>query len=179
MVSHKDGQADRGPETSSFELWGCSNVEQQPSALHLPRTIATFPFLHDFCSQFCSFGILLLFSILVYFHLYFNSFFLFFKLLLDLPLPSSLDLALTVAAKLPEAQCYFLFCFFLTVNTLSDKPFIILCNNVQFFLFGTKVNAYLNLCVCVYVKGIFILLFYFCRVLNFVYEKTFPPGQHL
>lgn len=39
---------------------GLHDVEQQPSALHLPPTISTFPFLHDFCSQFCSFSIILL-----------------------------------------------------------------------------------------------------------------------
>lgn len=45
--------------------------------------------------------------------------------------------------------------------------FISFCAIMLFFLFGTKVNAYL-IFVCVYVKGVFILLFYF-RVLNFVY----------
>lgn len=73
-------------------------------------------------------------------------FLVFCLLLLDLvvmPSPSSVDLASTLAAKLPEVQCY----FFLTVYTLKNKLFFILCNNV-IFLFGTKVNAYLILCVC-------------------------------
>lgn len=34
------------------------------------------------------------------------------------------------------------------------------------------------MCVCVNVKGIFIQLFYFCRVFNFVY-KTYPQATTL
>lgn len=83
---------------------------------------------------------------------------------------SSLDLISTLAAKLPTVS------FLQLIHLKTNVFFSILCNNV-IFLFETKVRAYLISCVCI-CKGIFILLFYFCRVLNFVYE-TFPQAASL
>lgn len=141
-------------------------MEQQPSALHLPP-LYTFPplflffFLHDFNSnfffQYCVFLLCVQVGLL------------FWNLALTVLL-SSLDLISTLAAKLPTVS------FLQLIHLKTNVFFSILCNNV-IFLFETKVRAYLISCVCI-CKGIFILLFYFCRVLNFVYE-TFPQAASL
>lgn len=72
-------------------------------------------------------------------------------------LPSLFDLVKPIAAKLPVVVTFFTF-------TLENKG-LIWCNNI--YLFETKVNAYLILCINVR----HFILFYFCRV--FICLQTF------
>lgn len=56
----EDGRADRGPETSSFHSGAAATQSNSPQLCIFLLFISTFPFLHDFCSQFGSFSIMLL-----------------------------------------------------------------------------------------------------------------------
>lgn len=124
LVLKEDGRTDGRTEDQRPAVF---TLEQQPSALHLPSTISTFPFLHDFCSLFCSFSIILL-SVFCFLIFSFRSRCLFLSDSVVTPSPSSLDLVLTLAAKLPVAQCYFFF------THLRTKTFSF-CAITFFFLF--------------------------------------------
>ena len=60
FVPTEDGRADRGPETSSFHSGAAATQSNSPQLCIFLLLISTFPFLHDFCSQFGSFSIMLL-----------------------------------------------------------------------------------------------------------------------
>lgn len=155
----------RGPETSSFYSEGSSTWNSSPQLCIFLLSVPSLPFffsffLHDFNSIFFQYCVFLLCV---------QVGLLFWNLALTVLL-SSLDLISTLAAKLPTVS------FLQLIHLKTNVFFSILCNNV-IFLFETKVRAYLISCVCI-CKGIFILLFYFCRVLNFVYE-TFPQAASL
>lgn len=156
----------RGPETSSFYSEGSSTWNSSPQLCIFLLSVPSLPFFFSF---FCMTLIPFFFFQYCVFLLCVQVGLLFWNLALTVLL-SSLDLISTLAAKLPTVS------FLQLIHLKTNVFFSILCNNV-IFLFETKVRAYLISCVCI-CKGIFILLFYFCRVLNFVYE-TFPQAASL
>lgn len=137
---------DQRPAVFTLGLWRHGTTALSSSSYYLYFSISAWLLFSFVVSVLCS---VQYFVSLIFVSGLFLFFCLFLSDLAVMPLPSSLDLVLTLAAKLPVVQCYFfLFFFFLFLQFIHLRTnfFFILCNNV-IFLFGTKVNAYLILCV--------------------------------